>query len=163
MDYLTDLPTGYSNLASEATNSPTTDSDSDSGKSSITAGHTLPSFDLPPASIQSVLVTAIPASYLSQMANPSAASSIYKEIGDGHFPDWYKKLPGSVKDWLSTHYVDGDAAATGSSKEEDSDSGSDSDSDSQGKGDFPDSAPSSGVVATGLMGAACILAVAVML
>lgn len=162
MDYLTDLPTGYSKyLPSEATNSPTTESDSDSDKSSVTAGPTMPSFDLPPASIQSVLVTAIPASYLSQMANPSAASSIYKEIENGHYPDWYKSLPGSVKDWLSTHYADGNAAATGTSNGADSDS--ESGSDSRGKGDVPGAAPPSGVVATGLMAAAGVLAVAIML
>ncbi|KAJ5161505.1 hypothetical protein N7492_006897 [Penicillium capsulatum] len=154
MDYLTDLPTGYSHLPSEATGSPKTETDT--GKASITAGPTLPSVDLPPASIQSVLATAIPASYLSQMANPSAASSIYREIQHGHYPDWYKSLPGNVKDWLSTHYADGSAAATGGG---DSSSGSDS----RGKGDVPGAAAPSGVVATGLVGAACLLAAAVML
>lgn len=148
------MPTKAS-AAATATGKDSTD------KLSITSAPSMPSFDLPPASIESVLATAVPASFLSQMANPSAASSVYKEIKDGHYPSWYKELPSSVKDWLSTHYVDATATATGAAATDDS--GSSSGGGRKGKGGDTDAAPPSAMAATGLMGAACILAMAVML
>ncbi|KAI9932897.1 hypothetical protein ASPWEDRAFT_166548 [Aspergillus wentii DTO 134E9] len=120
------------------------------------------SLDLPPSSIQSVLATAVPASFLSQMANPSAQSSLVSEIQNGHFPSWYKDLPGDVKTYLSTHYATGamqtGAGATTTGGSAQSTSGSNSDSTSTG------GAPAAtGAVAASLAGAAGILGLAVIL
>ncbi|KAJ5391641.1 hypothetical protein N7509_007131 [Penicillium cosmopolitanum] len=98
--------------------------------------------DAPPASIQSVLITAIPESYLSQLGNPSARSSIFSEIADGHYPQWYADLPSSVKSWVSDHYE-----PTGGS----------------GHGGHGNSAPATGVMASGVAAAAGVLALAVLL
>ncbi|KAJ6145839.1 hypothetical protein N7470_009734 [Penicillium chermesinum] len=95
----------------------------------------------PPASIASVLATAVPESFLSQMANPSAASSIANEIEHGHYPSWYSDLPSSVKSWIQSECP--------------SESGSD-------KPNFPGAA-SHTAVASSLLGAAGILAAAVLL
>lgn len=113
--------------------------------------------DMPPPSIESVLITAVPASYLSQLANPSARSSIINEIQHGNFPSWYDNLPASVKSWVQSHY----ATATGFGASPTDGSGSGSGSGSNGP--VPGAAPPSGIIATGLLGAAGILAVAVML
>lgn len=98
--------------------------------------------NLPPASIQSVLITAIPESYLSQLSNPSARSSIFSEIADGHYPQWYEDLPSSVKSWVSENYE-----PTGG----------------PGSGGHGNSAPMNGVMASGVVAGVGILALAVML
>jgi hypothetical protein len=173
MDYLTaysDLPTDYSAYLPGATDLPSTTGLASAGSNldsnnfpSITAGPsiTMPSglsADLPPPSIQSVLVTAVPMSYLSDMANPSARSSMFNEIRNGHYPSWYQELPNSVKDWISSHY----ATATGPMPTGVTASGGSSSNSNSGSG-VPGAAAPSAVVTTGLMGAAAILAVAVML
>ncbi|OGE53495.1 hypothetical protein PENARI_c007G11721 [Penicillium arizonense] len=167
MDYLTaysDLPTDYSAYLPGPTDSPSTVSNLDSNNfPSMTAGPsiTMPSglsADLPPPSIQSVLVTAVPMSFLSQIENPSARSSIFSEIHNGHYPSWYQDLPNSVKDWVSSHY----ATATGPMPTGVTSSGGSSSNSNSGSG-VPGAAAPSGMIATGLMGAAAILAVAVML
>lgn len=97
-----------------------------------------------PASIESVIATAVPQSFLSQMADPTAASSIVNEIEHGHYPSWYEDLPSSVKSWLQSHYA-GEAGSSGSS------------------GSTTPGAASTGMVATGLLGAAGVFALAVLL
>lgn len=112
---------------------------------------------MPPPSIESVLITAVPASFMSEMANPSARSSVINEIQNGNFPSWYDNLPASVKSWVQDHW----ATATGFGASPTGGSGSGSGSGSNGP--VPGAAPPSGVIATGLVGAAAVLAVAVML
>lgn len=169
MDYLTaysDLPTDYSAYLPSATGSSSgSNGGSNSESNTVPAVTAAPSvsipsglggFDMPPPSIESVLATAIPPSYLSQLANPTAASSIFSEIHNGHYPSWYQDLPGSVKAWITSHYATGNAAvATGSSSGSSGSSGS--------GGAAHGNAASTGVLATGFMGAAAILAIAVML
>ncbi|KAJ5166919.1 uncharacterized protein N7482_005700 [Penicillium canariense] len=132
MDYLTaysDLPTDYSAYLPDATGS---NLESISFPSLTAApSYTMPSglsADIPPPSIESVLVTAVPMSYLSQMENPSARASIFSEIHAGHYPSWYRQLPSSVKEWISSHYATGavetGASSTGSSGGSSSSSGS---------------------------------------
>lgn len=169
LDYLTaysDLPTDYSAYLPTATGSGSGSgsgynegSNSDSESISIPAMTAAPtvtmptgmSFDMPPPSIESVLATAIPPSYLSQLANPTAASSIISEIQHGHYPTWYQQLPSSVKAWLTSHYATAGPMATGTAG-------------SSGSGGAPHgNTASTGVLATGFMGAAAILAIAVML
>ncbi|KAJ5727814.1 hypothetical protein N7493_005634 [Penicillium malachiteum] len=118
----------------------------------VTPAPTMPSYsmDMPPASIESVLATAIPASFLSEMSNPSAVSSVVSEIQHGNLPTWYQNLPGSVKSWLMEHY------ATGSMP-----TATDGVSGSQAQGH--NAAAPSGLAATSLLCAACILAAAVIL
>lgn len=108
---------------------------------------TMPSYTLDtiPSSIESVLITAIPSSYLSELADPTAASSLISEIQNGDVPTWYQELPGSVKSWLADHYATAGSGSAGSG------------------GNGGNSAPSTGVAVTGLLGAMCILAVAVLL
>ena len=106
---------------------------------SVTTGPEMPSLsgDVPPASIQSVLITAIPSSYLSHLADPSARSSMFNEIANGHYPQWYEDLPSSVKSWVSEHY--------------------------EPTGGPGNSAPANGVMASGAVVAAGVLALAIML
>lgn len=165
MDYLTaysDMPTDYSQYYPNPTgNGNGNDNSASDSMPAMTSGPSMPSglsYDVPPPSIESVLITAVPASYLSQMANPSARSSLINEIQHGNYPAWYENLPASVKNWISSHYATGTANGAFPT---DGSSGSGSGS-GQGSG-MPGAAPPSGVVATGLMGAACVLAVAVML
>lgn len=74
-------------------------------------------FKMAPSSIISVLITAVPPSFYSQMGDPDARSSVYKDIHEGHFPDWYKELPNSVKTYISTAYqTDAPSKLTGDSK-----------------------------------------------
>ncbi|KAE8145454.1 hypothetical protein BDV25DRAFT_164659 [Aspergillus avenaceus] len=73
------------------------------------------SINAPPSSIMSILLTAIPVSYLNELSNPSSRSSMFSEISAGHYPDWYKSLPGDVKTYISTAYQT-DAKATGADK-----------------------------------------------
>ncbi|KAJ5091625.1 hypothetical protein NUU61_006495 [Penicillium alfredii] len=140
----TEKPTADDSTMTTSDNKPTGSGD----QSSITEPPSASSMsiDMPPPSIQSVLMTAVPASFLSQMSNPSARSSIIHEIEDGNYPKWYQTLPASVKNWVSDHW------ATGAPTEGGSGSG----------GHNAASAPA-GTAALGLMGAAGILALAVML
>ncbi|RAL01041.1 uncharacterized protein BO80DRAFT_425023 [Aspergillus ibericus CBS 121593] len=57
-----------------------------------------------PASIESVLITAVPTSFLSEISNPTAWSSVTSEWRDGHFPSWYSSLNSDVKSYLSTRF-----------------------------------------------------------
>ncbi|KAJ5574975.1 hypothetical protein N7450_008874 [Penicillium hetheringtonii] len=111
---------------------------------SVTTGPEMPTLsgDVPPASIQSVLITAIPSSYLSDLADPSARSSMFNEIANGHYPQWYQDLPSNVKSWVSEHYE-----PTGG----------------PGHAAPGNSAPANGVMASGAVVAAGLLALAVML
>ncbi|KAJ5097269.1 hypothetical protein N7456_007990 [Penicillium angulare] len=157
MDYLTeysdiytDMPTDYTPYMPDATDAPeSTDAFNDA---TVTPPPSMPTvtYDMPPPSIESVLATAIPDSYLSEMADPSAASSLISSIQNGDMPSWYEDLPTSVKSWLSEHYATGAMPAATGSTSGDHEGGR-------------NSAPPSGMVATGLMGAAGILAVAVLL
>lgn len=45
-----------------------------------------PSFEMPPPSIESVLATAIPPSFMSAIQNPKERSAIFSEMHNGHFP-----------------------------------------------------------------------------
>jgi hypothetical protein len=174
LNYLTaytNIPTDYSAYLPAATGSGSNSGSGSNGGSNggsnnsptVTAAPSIsiPSglgFDMPPPSIESVLATAIPPSYLSQLANPTAASSIISEIQHGHYPSWYQQLPGSVKAWLTSHYATANpAAATGAS------SGSSGSSGSGGAPHGNGAGASTGVLATGFMGAAGILAAALML
>ncbi|KAJ5082546.1 hypothetical protein N7532_011589 [Penicillium argentinense] len=140
--YLTDLPSATNTLHAGGPDETTGTGGFD--MPSMTSSPDIPNFsgDVPPASIESVLITAVPASYLSQLAIPSARSSIFSEIANGHYPQWYEDLPSSVKSWVSEHY------------------------EPTGLGEHaggPNSAPSSGVVASGLLAAAGVFALAVLL
>lgn len=160
LDYLTatNLPTDYSAYLPAATGGSGSGSGSGNNGNSITMPAmtaaptmTMPagaSFDMPPPSIESVLATAIPPSYLTALANPTSASSIISEIQHGHYPTWYEQLPSSVKAWLTSHYATAGPMATGSS----------------GSGGAPHgNAAPTGALATSFMGAVAILAAAVML
>lgn len=152
--YAPSNPTGSGNSG----NSDNSDNSDNSNNAVMTDAPSMPSgpaVDIPPPSIQSVLITAVPASYLSQMANPSARSSLINEIQHGNYPSWYDDLPGNVKSWIHDHY----ASATGFGASPTDGAGSDSGP----HGPVPGAAPPSGVIATGLLGAAGILAAAVML
>ncbi|CAI7600378.1 unnamed protein product [Penicillium manginii] len=145
-DYsLTDFPSATNLGGGDSSN---TDSASKTTADSVnmptmTTGPTVTGLgDTPPASIESVLITAIPASFMSQLSNPSARSSIFSEIADGHYPQWYADLPSSVKSWVSEHYE-----PTGGS----------------GSGNHGNSAPVTGVMASGVAAAAGVLALAVLL
>lgn len=154
-------PTGYSQYYPNPTGNGNGNSGLDNNMPAMTSGPSMPSGlanDVPPPSIESVLITAVPPSYLSQLANPSARSSLINEIQHGNYPAWYQHLPASVKSWLSSHYATGTANGAFPT---DGSSGSGSGS-GQGSG-MHGAAPPSAVVATGLMGAAGVLAVALML
>ncbi|KAJ5728986.1 uncharacterized protein N7483_003494 [Penicillium malachiteum] len=148
----TDLPPDYTPYTPDVTE--TTGSTETFAGAPVTPAPTMPSstysMDMPPPSIESVLATAIPASFLSEMSNPSAVSSVVSEIQHGNFPTWYQQLPGSVKSWLMEHY------ATGSMP-----TATDGVSGSAAQGH--NAAPPSGLAATSLLGAACILAAALIL
>ncbi|PYI12401.1 hypothetical protein BO78DRAFT_392256 [Aspergillus sclerotiicarbonarius CBS 121057] len=94
-----------------------------------------------PSSIESVLITAVPTSFLSEISNPSAWSSVTSEWRDGHFPSWYSSLNGDVKSYLSTAF----------------DTASPSTSTSHGGASAPTG------MAAGVMGAAGILGLAIAL
>ncbi|OJJ97853.1 hypothetical protein ASPACDRAFT_122543 [Aspergillus aculeatus ATCC 16872] len=57
-----------------------------------------------PTSVESVRRTALPTSYLSQIADPAARASIFSEIRDGLRPEWYSALRADVKHFFSTAY-----------------------------------------------------------
>ncbi|RHZ56292.1 uncharacterized protein CDV56_108032 [Aspergillus thermomutatus] len=74
-----------------------------------------------PSSILAVVATAIPASFISAMANPTSVSSIVSEIEAGTYPAWYSSLPDSVKAWATSAALaelgaDATATATGDSE-----------------------------------------------
>lgn len=160
LDFLTatNLPTDYSAYLPAATSGSGSGSGSNNNGNSVTMPAvtaaptvTMPagaSFDTPPPSIESVLATAIPPSYLTALANPTSASSLISEIQHGHYPTWYEQLPGSVKAWLTSHYATAGPMATGSSGSSGSPHGN---------------AAPTGALATSFMGAVAILAAAVML
>ncbi|PYI30215.1 hypothetical protein BP00DRAFT_458051 [Aspergillus indologenus CBS 114.80] len=68
---------------------------------------TIPEIHIP-TSVESVLRTALPTSYLSQLTDPSARASIISEIRDGLRPEWYSTLPADVKHFFSTAYTAAD-------------------------------------------------------
>ncbi|KAF7587694.1 hypothetical protein BBP40_006853 [Aspergillus hancockii] len=127
-------------------------------------------FQVPPSSIMSVIMTAVPASYLQNFGNPTSRSSIISEISAGHYPDWYKSLPADVKTYFATAYG-AEATATGAQKTGDSTatsgpkatatggSGSSSPSTSTSEG----AAAPTGAFAVGLAGAAGVLGLAIAL
>ncbi|PLN85328.1 hypothetical protein BDW42DRAFT_190905 [Aspergillus taichungensis] len=141
---------------------------------------------MPPSSIISVLMTAVPPSFYSQMGDSDARSSFFKDIHEGHYPDWYNELPNSVKTYISTAYQTdapskptGDSTATGSSSSEtgssssskegsSSGSSSSSSTDSDSKSSSPSATSESiaaptGVLVAGLAGVAGVLGLAIVL
>ncbi|PLB42534.1 uncharacterized protein BDW47DRAFT_121638 [Aspergillus candidus] len=139
-------------------------------------------FKMPPSSIISVLMTAVPPSFYSQMGDPDARSSVFNDIHGGHYPDWYNELPNSVKTYISTAYQTdgpskptGDSTTTGSSSsetgsgsstKEGSSSGSSTDSGSTSS--LPSATSESiavptGAVAASLAGVAGVLGLAIVL
>ncbi|KAL4813788.1 hypothetical protein BDW67DRAFT_187378 [Aspergillus spinulosporus] len=119
---------------SEITGSSSSSSDSDSDSASSTKDL----FGIP-SSIASEIVSALPSSVLSDLANPSSLSSMYSEIQDGNYPAWATDLPDDVWDYFESAYGV-DARPTGgsdsSSDNEDGDSqSSGGDSGSGGDGD----------------------------
>ncbi|PKY05183.1 hypothetical protein P168DRAFT_304229 [Aspergillus campestris IBT 28561] len=139
-------------------------------------------FKMPPSSIISVLMTAVPPSFYSQMGDPDARSSVFNDIHDGHYPDWYNELPNSVKTYISTAYqTDALSKPTGgftttgssssetgpsSSSKEDSSSGSSTGSDSKSSSPSATSesiAAPTGALAAGLAGVAGVLGLAIVL
>ncbi|MCJ1365987.1 hypothetical protein MMC16_005112 [Acarospora aff. strigata] len=59
---------------------------------------------LPNPSVFSVLETAIPHSFISQLAqNPAAASSFQSQFAGGSTPGWFSSLPTDVKSYLHTY------------------------------------------------------------
>lgn len=55
-----------------------------------------------PTSVLGVLMTAIPPSVVSALANPTQAASMFQQIEQGQIPDWYNNLPDSVKAWATS-------------------------------------------------------------
>lgn len=55
-----------------------------------------------PSSILTVMETAIPANWWSEIMDPSSRDSIISEIQAGTMPAWYNNLPSSVKAWATT-------------------------------------------------------------
>ncbi|PYH84476.1 hypothetical protein BO82DRAFT_430166 [Aspergillus uvarum CBS 121591] len=68
---------------------------------------TIPEIQIP-TSVELVLRTALPTSYLSQLTDPSARASLISEIRDGFCPEWYSTLPADVKHFFSTAYTAAD-------------------------------------------------------
>ena len=108
-------------------------------------GGALPSI---PASIESVLETAVPASFIQELENPTSRSSIFSEWHDGQFPTWYQDLPTSVKSWLDKFAASATAGSAGGSG---------------GNGGNAASSFSAGVSVALIAGAASILSLALML
>ncbi|KAE8348209.1 hypothetical protein BDV28DRAFT_144080 [Aspergillus coremiiformis] len=128
-------------------------------------------FQLPPSSIMSVLLTAIPPASLQQFADPSARSAMMSEVSAGHLPDWYNNLPSDVKSYVSTAYqayaeptgtgaqaTAGSPATTGAKATATSGSDSHSNTSSSAAGAAP-----TGAIAASLVGAAGILGLAIAL
>ncbi|KAJ5911212.1 uncharacterized protein N7473_000515 [Penicillium subrubescens] len=60
--------------------------------------------DSVPSSILTVIATAIPATWLADIMDPSSSASIMSEIEAGTLPAWYNNLPSSVKAWATSAY-----------------------------------------------------------
>jgi hypothetical protein len=56
----------------------------------------------PPSSLVGVIITAVPASVLVQLAQPSLRSSIASEFRAGNTPAWYQTLPPPVKSYIES-------------------------------------------------------------
>ena len=54
----------------------------------------------PPASLVGAIITAVPASVLVDLAQPSLRSSIASEFKAGNTPAWYQSLPAGVKSYI---------------------------------------------------------------
>lgn len=65
----------------------------------VTPGGNLPQ---PPASLVGVIITAVPASILIELAQPSLRSSIASEFKAGNTPQWYATLPSAVKSYIES-------------------------------------------------------------
>ncbi|RLM00498.1 hypothetical protein CFD26_108499 [Aspergillus turcosus] len=121
---------------------------------------------MPPPSIASVLITAVPSSYMAQLANPSVRSSLIHDIQQGHYPDWYTDLPNSVKQWISTNYASmtGAMATTTSNSGSGSGSGSGSNGGGASSSSSQGAAPAAtGAIAFSIAGAAGVLGLALAL
>ncbi|KAE9376944.1 hypothetical protein N431DRAFT_555234 [Stipitochalara longipes BDJ] len=55
---------------------------------------------IPPASILSEVITAIPATVTAVLANPSEISVLESEILASGFPGWYSSLPPDAQSWV---------------------------------------------------------------
>ncbi|KAJ5620633.1 hypothetical protein N7510_004617 [Penicillium lagena] len=131
---------GGSNNGGQTNNSPST----------ATQAPNMPTGGLPkvPASIETVLETAVPASFYQVLENPTSRSSMFSEWHDGNFPTWYQDLPTSVKSWLDKYAASATAGAAG---------------DSGGNGNNGAASFSAGVSVAFIAGAASILSLALML
>lgn len=56
----------------------------------------------PPASLVGAIITAVPASVLLELAQPSLRSSIASEFRAGNTPAWYQTLPTPVKSYIES-------------------------------------------------------------
>jgi hypothetical protein len=56
----------------------------------------------PPASLIGAIITAVPASVLLELAQPSLRSSIASEFAKGNTPEWYQSLPTAVKSYIES-------------------------------------------------------------
>ncbi|KAL1999807.1 hypothetical protein VTN02DRAFT_3960 [Thermoascus thermophilus] len=127
------------------------------------------SIQLPPASILSVLETAVPASVLT---DADARASLISDIQAGSTPGWVQSLPPDVKSYISTAYVNPAAAtatgvtATGTAATTATATGSSGSASpgatSTGGAGVAAAAPT-GAIAAGLAGAAGILGLAIAL
>jgi hypothetical protein len=74
------------------------------GSATFTLPFTTPGGNLlqPPASLVGAIITAVPASILLQLAQPSLRSSIASEFRAGNTPQWYQTLPAPVKSYIES-------------------------------------------------------------
>ena len=56
----------------------------------------------PPVSLIGAIITAVPASILIELAQPSLRSSIASEFKTGNTPQWYATLPSGVKSYVES-------------------------------------------------------------
>jgi hypothetical protein len=94
-------------FAATALAAPATDSTSDYSDLYDTSNSD-DSYDLAdvPTSILTVLATAIPDSWYSDILDPSSRDSIISAAAAGTYPAWYNSLPSSVKAWATSNFDD---------------------------------------------------------
>ncbi|KAH8881398.1 hypothetical protein GQ53DRAFT_888442 [Thozetella sp. PMI_491] len=55
-----------------------------------------------PASLQVAIMTAVPATVIIELMNPTARASVASEFAAGHTPSWYQTLPPDVKSFFES-------------------------------------------------------------
>lgn len=55
----------------------------------------------PPVGVAQALLTGIPASVYSELANPTSRAALASEFADGTTPAWYQSLPSAVKSYIA--------------------------------------------------------------